>query len=119
MLFWLDFQHVQSDLCKWYKMQQHVLFSMSPREPMSHLYLPALATTTSCGSHQVQNIGACLQNSHGLCILLPLLSPMRPHPFPKSVASKWATAHGLIAEKHKITLQYVFFHHTLLVEWPT
>ncbi len=37
MLFWLVFQHVQSDLCKWFKMQQHIMFSMSPREPMLHL----------------------------------------------------------------------------------
>ncbi len=77
-----------------------------PRESMSHLYLPALAT--SCGSHQVQIIGTCLQNSHGLCILLPLLSPICLH-FLKSVVRKLATAPGLIAKRHKITLLVCFF----------
>ncbi len=35
MLFWLDFHHVQSDLCQWFKMQQHFLFLMSP---ISHCF---------------------------------------------------------------------------------
>lgn len=35
LLFWLDFQHLQSDLNKWYRMQQHNPL-MSLREPTLH-----------------------------------------------------------------------------------
>lgn len=34
-----DFQHVKSNLFKWFKTQQQVLSSMSPREPTCHLCL--------------------------------------------------------------------------------
>ncbi len=39
MLFWLDFHHAQSNLYKWFRMQQHDWSSTSPKEPMLHLSL--------------------------------------------------------------------------------
>ncbi len=39
-------------------------------------------------------------------------------PLQKPEVGKWAMDHGPIAERHKITHQDVFFHRTLLVEWP-
>ncbi len=38
IIFWLDFHHVQSDRYKLFKMQQYVLFSINPREPMLHCF---------------------------------------------------------------------------------
>ncbi len=39
MPFWLDFHHAQSNLYKWFRMQQHDWSSTSPKEPMLHLSL--------------------------------------------------------------------------------
>ncbi len=42
MPFWLDFHHAQSNLYKWFRMQQHDWSSTSPKEPMLH---PVLGVT--------------------------------------------------------------------------
>ncbi len=39
ILFWLDFHQTQSNLYKWFRMQQHNCSSMSQKEHMSHLSL--------------------------------------------------------------------------------
>ncbi len=48
MLFWLDFHQTQSNLYKWFRMQQHDWSSTSPREPMLHLSL------SPCTGYQLQ-----------------------------------------------------------------
>ncbi len=39
MLFWLGFHQTQSNLYKWFRMQQHDWSSTNPKEPMLHLSL--------------------------------------------------------------------------------
>ncbi len=48
MLFWLDFHQTQSNLNKWFWMQQHDWSSTSPKEPMLHLSL------SPCNGYQLQ-----------------------------------------------------------------
>ncbi len=48
MLFWLDFHQTQSNLYKWFRMQQHDWSSTSPKEPMLHLSL------CPCTGYQLQ-----------------------------------------------------------------
>ncbi len=48
MLFWLDFHQTQSNLYKWFRMQQHDWSSTSPKEPMLHLSL------SPCTGYQLQ-----------------------------------------------------------------
>ncbi len=48
MLFWLDFHQTQSNLYKWFRMQQHDWSSMSPKELMLHLSL------SPCTGYQLQ-----------------------------------------------------------------
>ncbi len=48
MLFWLDFRQTQSNLYKWFRMQQHDWSSTSPKEPMLHLSL------SPCTGYQLQ-----------------------------------------------------------------
>ncbi len=112
MLFWLDSQHVQSDLCKLLKRSRMSCFQCAQKGPC-HIASHLSALTTSRGSHQVQVIGACLHYCHVLHTLPPQLSSNRLHPN-QSAVSKRAVAHGPIAEKHNISLQDVLFHHTLL-----
>ncbi len=48
ILFWLDFPQTQSNLYKWFRMQQHDWSSTSPKEPMLHLSL------SPCTGYQLQ-----------------------------------------------------------------
>ncbi len=48
MLFLLDFQQTQSNLYKWFRMQQHDWSSTSPKEPMLHLSI------SPCTGYQLQ-----------------------------------------------------------------
>ncbi len=48
ILFWLDFHQTQSNLYKWFGMQQHDWSSTSPKEPMLHLSL------SPCTGYQLQ-----------------------------------------------------------------
>lgn len=57
MLFWPDFHHVQSDLCKWSRMQYPGLQSAQESTRHTSIYFSALGT--SCGSHLIQEIDAC------------------------------------------------------------
>ncbi len=48
MLFWLDFHQTQSNLYKWFRMQQHDWSSTRLKEPMLHLSL------SPCTGYQLQ-----------------------------------------------------------------
>ncbi len=48
MLFWLDFHQTQSNLYKWFRMQQHDWSSTSPKEPM------LLLSLSPCTGYQLQ-----------------------------------------------------------------
>ncbi len=48
MLFWLDFHQTQSNLYKWFRMQQHDWSLTSPKESMLHLSL------SPCTGYQLQ-----------------------------------------------------------------
>ncbi len=81
------------------------------------LYLLGLAP--GCSLHQVQDTDACIYNSHRLSTRLLPLTDDNLHPFQKSKICEWAMPHGANTERHKITLQNVFIHHSWLMEWTS
>ncbi len=108
VLSWLDFHQTQSNLYNWFRMQQHDWSSTSPKGPTSHLfYLPAEAT--GCGSHQVQDIDACILNSHRLRLstrLLPLtLESTSP---PEAWVSEALWNHHRERQNHLLLMNYVW-----------
>ncbi len=92
-----------------------LVFSEPRRAHVTPLFY-LLALAPGCSSHQVQDTDACIYNSHRLSILLLSLTYDNLHPLQKSEICERALSRGTITERHKITLQNVFIHHSWLVK---
>ncbi len=129
MLFWLDFHQTQSNLYKWFRMQQHDWSSMSQKEPMLHLSL------SSCTGYLLQLAISALRSASERRLMVPSQRGSKslsrtfsftipgwwndlPHPYPEcwipvnlqatTENSSLSTLLGFIQKKKKKLSLYLF-----------
>ncbi len=118
MFFWLDFHQAQSNLYRWFRMQQHDWSSANSKGPMLHLSL------SPCTGYRLQLESSsrhwCLhiEQPQAQHRLLPL-TYNNLHHLKKSEICERATPCSAITERYKITRQNVFIHRSWVVEWTS
>jgi len=98
MLFWLDSHYMQLNVYKWFRVLQLVEPKRAHITPffISLHWLPL----TSCIKFKALTLD--YRQTTG---------------YQKPMIGQWATAHGTITKRHKITLQNILIHSSLQLEW--